>query len=269
MKPLFIYILMLLALLSCSDEDRLEPSPDFEALYSLPQGTHDYDQKILDYYNRFGCYFLYVYTVEQACWSVDRKLEDTEITLPDENRIKQLLELIDNKFLKYYPDTLLRRTMPLRLFLTGSTLEKLYWTEDGILPGYNSLLIPGAREMEYSPSFIMNFKNTFHQGFIENYLVKKVQIPKEFKQVSRDYYGLPFNRGYGFFSNTGSKNVEADWKEFLVQAAINTQEYLKMRYFNAMFDPNGLLEKKYNVVIKYMIENYNVDIAAIGNDIEQ
>lgn len=271
MKLISIYILVCLMFWGCSNEKTLAPTPGPEDLYTLPQGAHDYDQKIQDYYDRYECYFLYVYTMEQALWSVDQKLTEIEITLPNTNYIGQILDLIHEEFLSYYPDSLLRKTLPLRLFLAGNTLEKYYWTEDGVLPGYNSLIIPGAREMEYTSDFTQNFKNTFHQTFIENYLTKKIPVPEEFEKVSTHYYGLPFSPtfGYGFFTNDGSKNAEADWKEFLVYAATNTEQHLKTRYFNPQFDPNGLIEKKYYLLTHYMLKNHKVDIIAIGNGAKQ
>lgn len=44
---------------ACSDNDRLTPSEGLEFSYSLPQGNHDYDTKIMDWFERCGFYILY------------------------------------------------------------------------------------------------------------------------------------------------------------------------------------------------------------------
>lgn len=60
----YFYIGLLLQLVlaaSCYDEKRLEPSGEISS-YSVPQGTHDYDDVIVDIFNQYGSCLLYKYT---------------------------------------------------------------------------------------------------------------------------------------------------------------------------------------------------------------
>ena len=52
-------VLSLVAWTSCYDEDALVPTETSEFNYTLPQGDHDYDTKIVDWNERCGFYVLY------------------------------------------------------------------------------------------------------------------------------------------------------------------------------------------------------------------
>ncbi len=57
-----IYILLgLLIWVGCDDSEILEPTLEPEPGYLLPQGNHDYDVRIVDWFERCGFYILYKY----------------------------------------------------------------------------------------------------------------------------------------------------------------------------------------------------------------
>ena len=63
-KVLGLFLGGLLLLAGCYDEGSLNPSPEPELIYgkyTLPQGDHDYDARIGDWYTRCGFYILYKY----------------------------------------------------------------------------------------------------------------------------------------------------------------------------------------------------------------
>ena len=54
------YLLLGVALLAgCNEEDDIVPRTENEVFYQLPQGDHDYDDKIVDYYNKYGLQHVY------------------------------------------------------------------------------------------------------------------------------------------------------------------------------------------------------------------
>lgn len=62
-------IILLCVMSACGySEDELTPSGD-ALTYKLPQGNNDYDQTIVDYYNKYGTYILYKYTDKDAYWT--------------------------------------------------------------------------------------------------------------------------------------------------------------------------------------------------------
>lgn len=67
----YFYIMLLLQLffvVSCYDEKDLEPS-GITSSYSVPQGTHDYDDVIVDIYNKYGSCLLYKFTDKDTYWT--------------------------------------------------------------------------------------------------------------------------------------------------------------------------------------------------------
>ena len=62
MRYLLTIILGLFLWTGCNDDDEtLVPSTEPEFRYVLPQGNHDYDTKIVNWYEDCGFYILYKY----------------------------------------------------------------------------------------------------------------------------------------------------------------------------------------------------------------
>ena len=59
MKYILIIIVGLFLWSSCDDDETLVATTDPEFCYTLPQGDHDYDDKIVEWNKRCGFYFLY------------------------------------------------------------------------------------------------------------------------------------------------------------------------------------------------------------------
>ena len=60
MKQRILYILICLSawIVSCDNEDNLSPTETPEIGYVVPQGDHDYDQKIVDWSERCNSFIL-------------------------------------------------------------------------------------------------------------------------------------------------------------------------------------------------------------------
>lgn len=64
------YLLFCVALFAgCNDEDDIVPRTEDEVFYQLPQGNHDYDDKIVEYYNKYGFYILYEFEEKDLYWN--------------------------------------------------------------------------------------------------------------------------------------------------------------------------------------------------------
>ena len=65
MKYRFIFVICCLVLfIRCYNEDTLVSTETPELKYVLPQGNHDYDDKIVDWFERSGFYILYKFGPE-------------------------------------------------------------------------------------------------------------------------------------------------------------------------------------------------------------
>lgn len=274
MKKYLICFLFPIIIWCCTDEKELIPSPEPEFTYVLPQGDHDYDAVIVDYYNRYGCYFLYKYSLEHAYWNVNQSLNIMNtITLPNEKQIGKLLDLVDRKFLSHYPDTLLKRTLPLRIFLTEKIKDNFWGDNHTTLLGYRSLFISGAEEIEYTSDFINKFKISMQKEYITSFLAKNIAISTDFKQVSTLYYGMNFGSkpSYinGFLSKGGAATPLTDWMDYIQLAATQTRDDITSTYLINSVDKNGFIRKKYEIVLDYMLKNHHVDLERVGNDVEK
>ena len=79
MRYFLIIILGLFLWTGCNDDDeKLTPSTEPEFRYVLPQGNHDYDTKIVSWYEDCGIYFLY-------------KFEDKDVYYNENDRWKLMM----------------------------------------------------------------------------------------------------------------------------------------------------------------------------------
>lgn len=295
MKCKLIFIVLSLVLwASCYDEDKLAPTETPEFNYTLPQGNHDYDTKIVDWNERCGFYALYKFEPRDVYWNIRTWLEPgvTEISTPrvkveqaDEAYVGQLIDVLERRFLNFYPDTMLRRCMPLKVLLCRELLDGGVYDRD-IRFGLDFMALNGASEnfQTKTPHQIDLMKDTMNLSFIyrltEN---KKIAISEEFLSVS-SYQEKPVTKeemyGGGYLVSTYSspKDKNNDWKEYLQAIIKNPYDYLKAEpedgdtSFKGILhdkkDVNKKIRQKYDILIRYFKSEYGVDLQAIGNSKE-
>ena len=75
----YIFLLVMLGGLlwtGCDDSETLVPSTGLEEWFSLPQGEHDYDSKIVDWFERCGFYILYKFDPKDVYASIRFEWEE-------------------------------------------------------------------------------------------------------------------------------------------------------------------------------------------------
>lgn len=125
---LSIYIFLLLALVACTKkEDTLTPSGSLA--YALPQGSHDYDATIMDYYKNYGTYLLYKFSDRDAYWTPTgwknagydsaAAYWNTGFlaTAAEEAYVGKQLEVIQRLWFRYYSDKFLKAFLPVKILL--------------------------------------------------------------------------------------------------------------------------------------------------------
>ena len=119
-------------LAGCNEEDDMVPRTENEVFYQLPQGDHDYDDKIVDYYNKYGFYILYEFEKKDLYWNNTGWTEylmgneDFYYTSEaagymlgepaDQDYAGRVLEMCENCCFNLYPENYLNY-MPLRFLL--------------------------------------------------------------------------------------------------------------------------------------------------------
>ncbi len=299
MKQKILYILIFVSawMVSCDKEDTLTPTETPELGYAVPQGNHDYDQRIVDWSERCNSFILYKFKLKDLYWTVNGWIgseEDSKSPLypytaglvaevADENYVGQQLDLLEKSFLNLYPDTMLMRCLPIKLLLCSqldwrttagkSTFYNTYSSYDCLTFNWGN-----ADVLTMTPAQKATFKIDVNLAFFKRLLANgKILASAEF------YEGMVYtptvtnqnmySRGFVY---RGTK-MEND-AEFYIQAIISTSyedltaEYPATDYtfkgiLNPTKDVNGLIRKRYDILVNHMKEAYGIDLQAIGNTV--
>ena len=292
-----IWLLLLLgSLVSCSKEDALSPTKEPEFGYHVPQGDHDYDIRIVDWKERCNVFILYDFDLKELYWQVtswnEFVLEEGETESytnglvgenADENYVGQQLALVEEMFLNFYPDTLLRRCLPLKLLLcgklswrAGSELEDFY----NVYNGYDYLAFNWGNESvlamtnEQKNTFKKDVQLAFFNRLYEN--GKIVPLP-EFSD-GMDYHTRPTTQNMyerGLLGTDFDELLEDDYMDY-VEAIVSTPydvltaepesgDVTFKGILHEKKDVNGHILRKYTILINQFKDYYNIDLQAIGN----
>ena len=279
----------------CYKEDDLAPSPEPEAIYgkyTLPQGNHDYDPEILEIYKKYSTLILYKFEDKDYWWAVSSDIRwkfqegfgtiaGYEAAPADEKYVGQQMELVKNKFLKYFPDTLLQRVLPLKILLTSyfnyipymeeyptdedKQFLNAYWGYDylGLNWGNEKILTMTAEERNL-------FKSDVCTIFLQNSYQRTMESAIAFFAVSNYASNVNSTPENGFIADDVNTSPDKDWLSYI--AAIVSTPYESMLaeggILNEAVDTEGKVREKYDIMIGFFKKTYNVDLQAIGNDVE-
>ena len=292
-----LYILGAIILLSgCYDED-VKPSTEPELIYgkySLPQGEHEYDDEIVDFYEKYETLLLYQFTTQDFGWSPTGNVAwdvavDTvyapysvitkyDVVPADENYVGEQLELLQDKWFSYLSDTLMMM-LPQRILLC-SQLDSVtgglgYDPEVGsnrvsknVYSGYYHMAVNWGNINVLT--MMAEDRNLFKEEVCLTFLTKIVDelgMPDDFAMVtsysSNILEGAIYEEGILDYDHRNSP--AEDWLDYLALVIRNTEQELEAA--------DGLLSyekirQKYDIMVNFFKENYDFDIQAIGNDVE-
>lgn len=203
-KYLFLIVLIAGIFSGCYEEDDIVPTEGNEQMYALPQGDHDYDKDIVEWFNKYGFYTLYDYNINDLYWANTGWEEKLEPNLGgrllakqgDPEYVGEMLKLFKEFFLDYYPEEWLKECMPLKVFLC-SGLWDVDWKEAGSLEfgdstrlwvynGYDHIAINGASQEidtlgeRMKTEFMKDINLSFMTKLIN---AKKMVAPEAFLKV--------------------------------------------------------------------------------------
>lgn len=318
------------------DEDELVAS-DIKTSYQLPQGNHDYDQTILDFYKNYGVYLLYDFSDKDAYWYVSgwKMFEEQDeysaafpggnylVTPADQNYVKQQLALLDEIWFSKLTDKAKKGLLPTKILLcdevdscyvtiqynyiwtpvfsytTESVIHKdevrAWYNFDHICVGWGNSAITSMTDAD-KHAFMAKI---FHQW--PEYVAEHKALPSEEFTNSIDYSKLT-TANYimdcckqGILNTSYNASPTNDWVKFIIGMLLFNEEWLydettptpgnydawsNFSYSGASYrheaadyrgllssvkDVNGILKKRYQIVRKYFIDNYGLDLQAIGN----
>ncbi len=283
---------------ACNDDDNLAPTEGLEFTYTLPQGNHDYDPKIVDWNKRCGFYILYEFQPKDLYWGQIAWLEAMKTgevwtksgilgEPADQAYVGEQLRLVENQLFKYYPDSTLRRFMPIKLLLC-SKLEQVHllpsaWSEDiSLFSSVDMIAINyGNADIEnLTAESVTAFRDVLNIEMLRRVINNdKIEIPVEFSKVSSygEYISQRDMYSEGFIGNDSQEaKVKEDFITYLEamitksfeELTTETQDgnYTYDGILHSSKDVNGLIRKKYEIAADYLKSRYNVDLQRIGNE---
>lgn len=358
---LWIFFIGTFGWMGCNDDNEtLAPSDVAEYELVIPQGNHDYDARIVDWFERTGIYILYkfepvdVYFRLGAAWQegyadtsrtvnyyemmetdyveddvvylagTEYKLGVTETSATswqevllngktlsvinysvkfggvflvqeaDEAYVGQQLNLLEEVFLNFYSDKLLRAAMPLKVLLgrdlklvtgnkTGLKDESYYTYFNNLLFSYGdenveTMTIAAKRTIKSNLNgwFVNDCLDGENISLDEFYAVSDYQRPMTQTIPASECYGLGFVRQLAMTTQI-EMIQDSDKQYYLDMILSNSYEKLTATpandKYNAndftgilhpMKDKNGLIRKKYDILID-IYKNHGIDLQVIGN----
>ncbi len=290
-----ILVIAGLVVAGCRKEKALTPTTEKENVYgphTLPQGNHPYDNDIQVLYNKYNTLFLYKYKPEDLYYNFDYwrggeydpvANKTTRTGLFDipagEAWVGKQLDLLKEIWLNYYPDSLLRKGLPQKVFLVDSFFYA--WAGPGkpaenwpelynIFTGGDFIVATweGSRMEAITPEEKYTYKSELNTAFL-----KKARELNAVRRLS----AFTSLTDYSQINSTNYKQLgiiesgvftpDDDWDSYMKTIVSNS--YTKLTSpggaLHASWDVNGVIRKKYDIVIGYFQSAFGVDLQAIGN----
>ena len=181
-----------LLLCRCSYEDDKIKTEGLEEKYSVPQGEHEFDDKIVDFHQSTGTFLLYRYDLIDAVWNVTSLYPNNtyplKVTLPKEEYLEKAVGLIFSEWLDLYSPETLEATLPKKILLADTILKKKSLADEGALVDYtytvDNICIGNVNEsvnLITTPSRKKDYKAMLNFAYI-SYCIdyQKMEVPEVF-----------------------------------------------------------------------------------------
>lgn len=148
-------------LISCDqEEDPIVLSEHLPLKYTLPQGDAEYDDRILEFYEKFGTFILYEYEKFDPFWNVESVLSGSDkynIVFTPKEYLEVSVNTLFDLWLDLYSEEFMQGKMPRYLFLADSVW---YW--------YTNILKPNDPPTRRNEEYTTTVTNIMISGFGEN-----------------------------------------------------------------------------------------------------
>ena len=272
---------------SCAKDSALGPDVALERDYVLPQGkSPQADGRIVDLYEKYGSYFLYDFTLLDLNWNQVANSTSYKLALGDPAYAGDMLDLLDEVWLQFYPEEFLKKNLPYRVFMADTIYQVLSYMDRPIecaKTGDNSLAFGymNADTKKKTAAEKLALKNTVQTLFFDLLQVRKaVSIPEEFYKISdystkasSDPNDDDYARKRGFVANPQYGN---EWCTYVNWQTTTLLQSDDLTYFLASILCRTstqwasdltypLVKEKYDILVNHFKKEYNIDLAKIGN----
>lgn len=285
-----VWIALLIGCMSCGKErEEVTVSPKKETFYELPQGHAAYDQQILDWHRKYNTYILYRFQEKDYRYGISGFYDyPLLMRTADTMALPAATAFLKNYWFDFYNDAFLKQFLPFKIMLAG-----LMWETNGtdtiktpynsLLLGYDYILLPKTDTAftRLTPSARNSLKVELNLLFMERiFYVSGVSFPRlheppaaffEVSNYKERYVGEDEQYANGFLSLGGQSGQTRppaqmmDFVDYLHMIFSNTKQKLDQTLLSPKTDTNGLIRRKYNILIRFFKDTFGVDIQAVGN----
>ncbi|MDR2271015.1 MAG: hypothetical protein LBF27_08940 [Sphingobacterium sp.] len=267
---LFYTLLIMASLFSACKEEQLVAS-DPKPQYVLPQGNHDYDKRIVAFYQKYKSFILYKFSEADFNWNVTSRIKYVA-TEGDPNYVEKSLNFLDKELFNYYDPQLLTSWMPYKILLCKNIHQldqeskplpefaDAAWTFTHIAFGHTD-----ARWDTLTDTQKKRARGILHGALWATVGArKKIQMAPKFI-AGIDYTWIDQNNYQSFGAFRLLNTAHEDLAEYVARITGYTKAEMDALFLNDTFDPTGIFRRKYNAVIDFYKTNYKIDLQAIGN----
>ncbi|SEW51077.1 hypothetical protein [Chitinophaga arvensicola] len=266
-----LYYLLIIPFLltACGKEAALTPDPVMP-MYTLPQGNQVYDDTIVAWYKQYNTYVLYKFTQLDYAYNYTEIRKDSAFSA-NPAYIAASLKFLRTEILNTYPDAFLKATMPYKIllaswiggngkrsvtgFATTSSMLAMGWVDSTLT--------------QKTPAELKLVRGWLHRAYMEcAFRTGYLTIPDAFKLLApRSYQPVEASNMYSFGMlepNDGNMNVVTDFLKYIELLTSQSKADLEAGLWSKRVDVNGLIRKKSAVVLAHFLNNYQIDLQAIG-----
>lgn len=248
---------LIISMASCGySEDSLEPSGD-ALTYKLPQGNNDYDQTIVDFYNKYGTYILYDFSDKDAYWTPsgwkNGVLGTTStgktgfiVTKAEPSYISQQLALLKKVWFDSYSEKFLKAMLPVKILLcsevdsVGYNFKTTPFSVSGFKVGawynyYNICVANGCSDItSLTSATTRTFKDKINRVFIQSIIDRAIVTPTEEFSSATNYSAITSSLKYpdlwalGTFPQSYQATAARDWGIFMLMMVTHSETFLSV-----------------------------------------
>jgi hypothetical protein len=268
---------LVLAFCSCKKEAALTPTED-NRLYKLPQGNQPYDQEIVDFYEEYRTVILYKFSNLDFLYSPNgNNPAYTSFTPAEGNQVQECLDFLHEQWFDFYDAGFLKKTLPFKILLAADlkrdvppyTGLPIGITYPRAIKGYNHVTFGRAGRIS---SMTAAETDTVRGELQRAYwhlatLNRMIELPPAFTALMPDYTSVHawYPERSGVFTLYNGMTHFDDIADYIYKITSTDYATLMSTLFIPSRDPNGMFRKKYDAIVQYYLQKYNVDLQAIGN----